>query len=485
MISWPWDSIVEGFDEDTGFPLYDRSYTAEELREVLMTFFSNGVFTEQADAFAPKAGTGMEITISPGRCFIQGDVGIEDIARTMVFKAASSQDRYDTVVLRWDNNLDARHIELYVKQGTASAKPTRPGLTRGETVWELGICDVFIPAGTTSISQSRITDTRLETARCGSVQPFQTINTTTFFDQIQAEVNRATELAEAAIDGTLYGKLEDMIANGDEALSQRIDGVSQNANNRVAKSGDTMTGNLVIMNTQPGINLRVDEKKRNFIYTGEETGSLIVYNAVKPSTIMSITSEGMPSFAKPVPIPSGGTGAINSSDAASNLGVVKKSGDTMTGTLNITNDSQAGINLKTKDANRFFVYVASANDSLNIYSAESSKGVFRLNSSGDIYISGSVYSALNKLPVIKTGNTSLSVKANSKTSKSITLSNFPDSPRVFVTMYTDTTGIVTANAITLSVTNQSKTGFTINCFCNTSSPGFDTIYVNWMAVEAV
>lgn len=211
MISWPWDAIVEGFDEETGFPLYDRSYTAEEMREVLMTFFSNGVFTEKADAFTTKAATGMSVTVSPGRCFIRGDVGVEVAPRAMAFGAASSKPRYDTVVLRWDNNLEARSIDLYVKQGVAADKPTRPTLTRGETVYELGICDVFIPASSTSISQDRITDTRLDTARCGSVKPFATVDTSTFYYQLQSAVDRAVELAEQAIDGTMYGKLEDQI----------------------------------------------------------------------------------------------------------------------------------------------------------------------------------------------------------------------------------------------------------------------------------
>lgn len=190
MISWPWDSVIEGFDQDSGFPLYDRSYTAEQLREVLMTFFSNGVFAEEPNAFTVKADEGMAVTVSPGRCFVQGDVGVERSDRTLVFGASTSQPRYDTIVLRWDNNLDARSIDLYVKQGVASDRPSRPSLTRGETVYELGICDVFIPANSDSIANGRITDTRLETARCGIVTPFATIDTTTFYNQITEYIER-------------------------------------------------------------------------------------------------------------------------------------------------------------------------------------------------------------------------------------------------------------------------------------------------------
>lgn len=237
MISFPWDSIVEGFDEETGFPLYDRGYTAEQLREVMMTFFSNGVFSEVPEAFVTKASDGMSVTLTPGRCFIQGDVGVEKSVRTMAFSAATSQPRYDTIVLRWDNSIDARSIDLYVKQGVAADKPVRPSLTRGETVWELGICDIFIPAGSTKITQDRITDTRLETSRCGIVNPFNTVDTTKFFEQIQAAIDarsnelkeqtdKAIELAQSALDGTIAGNLQN-----------QIDG-------RVKKTGDRMSGAL-------------------------------------------------------------------------------------------------------------------------------------------------------------------------------------------------------------------------------------------------
>ena len=308
MISWPWDSLIEGFDDETGFPKYDRRYTAEELREVLKTFFSNGVFTEQANAFAVTAGDGMQAIVSPGRCFIQGDVGVEDSARTMAFAAATSQPRYDTIVLRWDNNIDARSIDLYVKQGVASDKPVRPTLTRGETVWELGLCDIYIPSGTTSISQDRITDTRLDNARCGSVHPFQTIDTSTFFRQIQAAVDRAVELAEAAIDGTLYGQLENQ-------LEEKVD-----------KAGDEMSGDLTISKSDPSLSLNVPEYDASFrLHTYAQSkgnGRFAIFNANAGSNSLIIDEEtDALRLAKPLPVASGGTGAKSAKEAASNLGL--------------------------------------------------------------------------------------------------------------------------------------------------------------------
>lgn len=228
MISWPWDSLVEGFDEETGFPIYDRTYKAEQLRAILMKVFSNGVFAETPEAFVVTPN-GMGVNVSAGTCHIQGDIGVEDKVTTLFLSSEPNTNRIDTVVLRWDNNVDARDITIDIKKGTPASKPQRPALTRIESVWELGICDIYIPAGATSITASRMTDTRLETARCGIVTPFTTIDTTTFFNQIQdainnnitdidrlireleAEARRAKELADALIDETFVGQVMDIL----------------------------------------------------------------------------------------------------------------------------------------------------------------------------------------------------------------------------------------------------------------------------------
>lgn len=228
MISWPWDSIVEGYEEETGFPIYDRAYRAEQLREIMLRVFSEGVFAETPEAFVVRAN-GMGVKISKGTCHIRGDIGLEDEETTLFITPSSSQNRIDTIVLRWDNNIDARHIILDVKQGTPAKNPQRPSLTRIESVWELGLADIYVTAGASSIASNKITDTRLETERCGIVTPFTTIDTTSFFQQIRDSINenifdidivirelmaqteRAKELADSLIDETFAGQVMDAL----------------------------------------------------------------------------------------------------------------------------------------------------------------------------------------------------------------------------------------------------------------------------------
>lgn len=265
MRSFPWDSVATSIGED-GYPVYDRVYQASDLREVYETFFSNGVFMPEGEpSFAVSPGEDMTVTVAPGKCHVLGTVGYEPEQRTLALTASSNQnDRIDTVVLRWDSSIDARSIDLYVVAGSPGENPVRPQLTRSETVWELGLCDVFVPKSSLTVTADRITDTRLDNDRCGVVEPFDTVDTTSLYSQLQAAVSRAVELADAALSDSIAGQLKALIDDipnkehpvgsyyfSDDPTSpaslfggewEKLDGVFIRAGNRVETGGsDTVT----------------------------------------------------------------------------------------------------------------------------------------------------------------------------------------------------------------------------------------------------
>lgn len=206
MISFPWDSIVQYMED--GYPVYDRAYTAQQWRDIYATFFSNGIFSDSKDMFTVTANQGMTVTVDPGRCNINGTFGVEYNKRELQLVAATSNPRIDTVVLRWDSSVEGRKIDLYVKEGVSSVNPVRQNLTREGTIYELGLCDIYIPANTTEVRQDRITDTRLDNNRCGIVSPLIKVDTTNFFKQIQAAVDKAVEEMNKAMDGTTVSRIE-------------------------------------------------------------------------------------------------------------------------------------------------------------------------------------------------------------------------------------------------------------------------------------
>ena len=204
MKSFPWTSTADGLDDD-GFPKYDRASTAEDLQEIYAKFFSSGVYAEPGDSFSAVAGSGMGVSVKPGGCVINGTFGMELEERPLVIQAADpSNPRKDTVVLRWNKNVEARSIDLYVLRGTPAADPQRPALTRNASVYELGIADVLVPAGASSVQQQYIADTRADGSRCGYVAPLMEFDASDLYKQLQDQVDRNIEVIQAAVDDALW-----------------------------------------------------------------------------------------------------------------------------------------------------------------------------------------------------------------------------------------------------------------------------------------
>lgn len=198
MKSYPFTSQVT-YDSD-GLPRYDRAVNSEFLRAVFKQYFSDGVFYDPAAALQVTADTGMNVRVLPGACHIQGAMAIETEPRVLAVQASGELDRIDTVVARLDLSLAVRSIDLYVLKGTPAETPAPPALTRNNTVWELGLADLFIAKNTAAIPQQRITDTRLSAARCGQVAaPAAPADLEPYFAQLQAAIAAHDTAAQAQI----------------------------------------------------------------------------------------------------------------------------------------------------------------------------------------------------------------------------------------------------------------------------------------------
>ncbi len=187
--SWPFDSTVS-YDTE-GNPLYSRTYSADVLAKILALYFRNGVYsTLNSAALQVLANADMTVLVQSGAANINGRQFYEESDRVLTVQAANaSLDRIDTVVVRLNLSISALTVDLYVVQGTAAATPTAPDLTRNANIWELGLADLFIAKNTTTITQQRITDTRLDTDRCGVVASIiGDTDTTAYYAQIQADL---------------------------------------------------------------------------------------------------------------------------------------------------------------------------------------------------------------------------------------------------------------------------------------------------------
>ena len=202
MIGFPFDSYVT-YDTH-GEPEYDRAISAQPLKNLIHRLFSDGILPDISTNLQVVAGeSGMTVNVKVGFCIIQGGLKLEENERTLSIQAADSNySRIDSVIMRWNDNVDYRECDLYVIQGTAAANPVRPELTREGGIYELGLADILIPAQSTTISNERITDTRYEAARCGVISSISEFDTTFIYNQVQSDL--ATFQSGAESDFTTW-----------------------------------------------------------------------------------------------------------------------------------------------------------------------------------------------------------------------------------------------------------------------------------------
>ena len=170
------------FNSDSG----DRVYKAEDFRAYFAQFIGNGVFYANANALKVVENSGMSVNVNAGAGWIAGAGYINDsVLQLTLANADGALNRIDRVVLRC--SYTERDVYVDVKQGSLSAQPTAPALTRNADVYELGLADIYVAAGATSITQANITDLRLNTTLCGIVTGLiEQADTTDIFNEFEA-----------------------------------------------------------------------------------------------------------------------------------------------------------------------------------------------------------------------------------------------------------------------------------------------------------
>lgn len=151
------------------YPLDGVTYSAEDVATYLCTRTS-GVYAKDSNFAVSITGT-RQITIAPGLAWINYDdfkgVSVcsrEDTVLT-VPDADNTLNRVDRVVLQFDTSSNLTAIRL--KTGTPAVAAQPPAILQNHNQYELGLCTVSVPAGSSVITAADITDTRADEAVCG------------------------------------------------------------------------------------------------------------------------------------------------------------------------------------------------------------------------------------------------------------------------------------------------------------------------------
>lgn len=149
----------------------DRSYTADNLAEFFDSIIGDGVSADIQDGFKVIAGSGMQVNLNPGFCWIHGYYAKNTSMYPLIVSAAPPTDtRIDAVVLRWSRA--DRNILPQVLTGVASPNPQRPQIVRNADIYDLLLGYITLSAGESAITSDMITDTRADMDVCGIIDTF-------------------------------------------------------------------------------------------------------------------------------------------------------------------------------------------------------------------------------------------------------------------------------------------------------------------------
>lgn len=186
---------------------YDRAYASKDFADFFADLVKNGVLLKQSTNLQVIASSGMTILLNPGIAFIKGQRYVNDIAKEIIVPTADgSLDRIDRVVVRL--NYPERKISAELIKGTPSSNPQAPALTRTEDIYDLCLSEIRVARGSTSITQSNITDTRLDTNICGIVTGLiEQIDTSTVYSQLTEQFNVWFEGLKSQLADDVAGNL--------------------------------------------------------------------------------------------------------------------------------------------------------------------------------------------------------------------------------------------------------------------------------------
>ena len=172
---------------------------------------------------------GLTLTVKAGRANINGAFYWQKDDETITLEKNSATKSYN-IILRLNDNDAYRNITLV-------ASDANNGITRSDSIYDLVLATVTVTGNASEIKGSDITDTRLDSTRCGAVtNAIKSIETLDLFTQMtelfkeiksqnksemtanENEFNEWFASVKDTLDSNTAGKLMNRIANVEQML---------------------------------------------------------------------------------------------------------------------------------------------------------------------------------------------------------------------------------------------------------------------------
>jgi hypothetical protein len=245
--AYPMDSKVTY--NGNGIPSFDRAVTSAQLRGMISEIITNGVLmANNSNALRVIANGDKSVTIQPGLCVINGAIKKFTEAKTMQLPV-SADTNYRGIAICALFDLTNRDIRLvyyntYPAESATDLIPLngKDGIDRTDTRYAIQLANIYTAPGSTRIVQSDITDTRLDTERCGAVSSISQFDTTNLYNQIQSDLAsfKSTEQAEFQ---EWFENLQTVLDSNTAAhLQNEIDGLNSSKANKSDITNINITG---------------------------------------------------------------------------------------------------------------------------------------------------------------------------------------------------------------------------------------------------
>lgn len=189
----------------------DRVYTADRFAQYFSALIGNGVFPNPSTGLQATANSGMTIKLPTGKAWINGYFYYNSSDLSLTIDTADGVlHRKDNVVIRYD--LSNRSITAVVVKGTPGSSPSAPTLVRTTDQYDLKVAEIYIAAGTTTITNAMITDKRYDSSVCGIVTGTVTqIDASTLYAQFETAFNTWFDEMKGQLSTDAAGNLQNQI----------------------------------------------------------------------------------------------------------------------------------------------------------------------------------------------------------------------------------------------------------------------------------
>ena len=217
----------------------DRKYNALQMSSIFDGIIEDGVYNSIGDRFSLTAGEGNTVIVGTGRAWFNHTWTLNDADYPLTIEPAEVVlNRYDVIVIEVNGSNAVRKNSIKVIKGTAGSSPSKPTMANGDNnIWQHPLGYIYVPAGSSSVSQSNI-EYVVGTSECPFVvAAVQSVDIDALVAQWQDEFDTWFDNLEYQLSGDVAGNLQNQInqkVDKSDVIDDPNDLLANQAENMVA-----------------------------------------------------------------------------------------------------------------------------------------------------------------------------------------------------------------------------------------------------------